>query len=396
LLGTAAAPLLTDGALTHRLSAQLLAPAIPVHGLIERLPELLRPLIDVSGPLDPVSAALAPVAVASLLSPALRAMAATFAPWLLLGVVWHADVRMDVQGRLLVLLVPLLAAIGMLLWRIAGSLPRLAGRQRTAVLLGIVLGYVAFWNLRTGIERFRYGDPVDDAASAVARFVAEAPAGFDYAILGQVSDHVRLLAPRRTVVPWRGHEALPLELPRPTVLIATGQQSPRLELIASRFGAQTVSYGRGAFRFQTLLLGTGEDIGRPAARRGHPDPAVSGARSGQSWAWPGGRPLEASDLRLSSSRSAEAHLVANAVDGDPRTRWDSGTAQEPEQWFQFDLPAPSLVRAVRLDTSRSAMDYPRALQLAISEDGVLFRPLEIVRGASPVIELTFLRKFLCL
>ena len=61
--------------------------------------------------------------------------------------------------------------------------------------------------------------------------------------------------------------------------------------------------------------------------------------------------------------------VANAIDGNLGTRWDTGTYQTPGMWFQVELPAPTKIGGILLDAAGSNNDYPRGYKVTVSDDG---------------------------
>ena len=78
-----------------------------------------------------------------------------------------------------------------------------------------------------------------------------------------------------------------------------------------------------------------------------------------------------------------------AIDGDPTTRWTTGTPQKPGQWFQLDFGAPLQVRELRLDTRGSKGDYPRGFAVRTSDDGEHWsEPWVQGAGEGPVTVLT--------
>ncbi len=101
----------------------------------------------------------------------------------------------------------------------------------------------------------------------------------------------------------------------------------------------------------------------------------------------GGAPL---DVPLSvtflpvdvSSWRAEANAnptqVALALDGDPRTSWDSGAPQVPGQWFRLNLSAPRTIDGIQFLSP--GMGFPTGYALRVSGDGSAWR--EIARIAS--------------
>jgi putative membrane-bound dehydrogenase-like protein len=71
--------------------------------------------------------------------------------------------------------------------------------------------------------------------------------------------------------------------------------------------------------------------------------------------------------KLSASHAAgECRL---AVDGDPGSRWTTGTSMRPGMWFQIDFGGARTVRSLLLDCAGSAGDYPRGFKLLVGGDG---------------------------
>ena len=74
-----------------------------------------------------------------------------------------------------------------------------------------------------------------------------------------------------------------------------------------------------------------------------------------------------SQWRLTAS-SNEGKLN-NAIDGNPKSRWDSNAFQKPEMWLAIELPEPVKVMSLILDTRKSKDDYPRGYVVEVSKDG---------------------------
>jgi HEAT repeat protein len=68
---------------------------------------------------------------------------------------------------------------------------------------------------------------------------------------------------------------------------------------------------------------------------------------------------------LSSSHNGGE--LRNACDGNPATRWTTGTAIRPGQWLLLDLQATCLVHRVTLDTAGSPNDFPRGYQVFVGD-----------------------------
>ncbi len=74
------------------------------------------------------------------------------------------------------------------------------------------------------------------------------------------------------------------------------------------------------------------------------------------------------------AHASSGAAVQAGIDGDPGTRWTSGKAQQPGDFFQVDLGQVRSLSRVTLDTCQSPDDYPRAYELFLSEDGNDFGP----------------------
>jgi glucosylceramidase len=73
---------------------------------------------------------------------------------------------------------------------------------------------------------------------------------------------------------------------------------------------------------------------------------------------------------VSASASNAGEPPANAVDGDPATRWSTGHGMQPGDWFQIDLGTRRTVDQIVLDTTASSGDFVRQYQVQTSADGV--------------------------
>ncbi len=91
--------------------------------------------------------------------------------------------------------------------------------------------------------------------------------------------------------------------------------------------------------------------------------------------------------KVSSSHSKPGEFAAaNAVDGNPATRWTSQASQQPGMWFQVELPTPTAIGGVRLIT-HGTKDHPVSYDVRASTDGVKWSgSLAKGLGSSPVTE----------
>jgi mono/diheme cytochrome c family protein len=78
---------------------------------------------------------------------------------------------------------------------------------------------------------------------------------------------------------------------------------------------------------------------------------------------------------------------SNAVDGKADTRWDTGSFQVPGMWFQIELPAPTRIGGLMLDSSGSPLDYPRGYKVTVSEDGEIWSAPIVGKGTSALTEI---------
>jgi glucosylceramidase len=74
-------------------------------------------------------------------------------------------------------------------------------------------------------------------------------------------------------------------------------------------------------------------------------------------------------IASASATDTYGDVPANALDGNPTTRWSSGEAQAPGLWFQVNMIIPRTINAISLDAGTSAGDYPHAYLVFTSLDG---------------------------
>ncbi|MBW4084434.1 discoidin domain-containing protein [Paenibacillus sp. S150] len=100
-------------------------------------------------------------------------------------------------------------------------------------------------------------------------------------------------------------------------------------------------------------------------------------------------PLDRSDWKVSSNVNTEASNPANAIDGDRRTRWDTGKHQASGEYFQIDLGKAHSVEAVDLDYTLSSYDYPRGYELYISDDAQNWTRIASGKGQLEMTKIVF-------
>lgn len=95
-----------------------------------------------------------------------------------------------------------------------------------------------------------------------------------------------------------------------------------------------------------------------------------------------------SKWKLSSSHKSDT--LQSAVDGKASSRWDTGTTQKPGMWLEIQLPEPTRVMSLTLDSLASNMDYPRGYKVTVSADGKEWSgPVASGQGVLPVTEIEF-------
>jgi hypothetical protein len=72
--------------------------------------------------------------------------------------------------------------------------------------------------------------------------------------------------------------------------------------------------------------------------------------------------------------------AGDAFDGNPATRWTSGEAQHPGQFFEVDLGQDTCVAAVELLPGPFSSDYPRQLRVEVSLDEVRWIQVKDMSG----------------
>ena len=98
-------------------------------------------------------------------------------------------------------------------------------------------------------------------------------------------------------------------------------------------------------------------------------------------------PPEAMKLwRITASHNPQK--ISQAIDGNSKSRWDTGITQRPGMWFAFDMGETREISSIVLDCQGSDLDFPRDYTVEISADGVTWGdPIAEGRGDSPVLDI---------
>lgn len=93
-----------------------------------------------------------------------------------------------------------------------------------------------------------------------------------------------------------------------------------------------------------------------------------------------GRPQSLDRSRWQASASNEETEAGKAIDGDPSTRWSSGTGLSDGQWLQIDLGTKTEFDRISLDNASSPNDFSRRLSIEVSDDAEHWRPVARAAG----------------
>jgi mono/diheme cytochrome c family protein len=83
--------------------------------------------------------------------------------------------------------------------------------------------------------------------------------------------------------------------------------------------------------------------------------------------------------------------LANCIDDDPATRWDTRKEQGPGMWLQVELPSAEAIAGVELECGRSPQDSPRRFEVEGSGDGKTWRKLAQGAGKPSLTTVSFSR-----
>ncbi|MDP4721747.1 MAG: discoidin domain-containing protein [Akkermansiaceae bacterium] len=73
------------------------------------------------------------------------------------------------------------------------------------------------------------------------------------------------------------------------------------------------------------------------------------------------------EWKLTASHGAKD--LPAAIDGNAKTRYTTGAAQQPGMWLQIELPQEATLSAIDLDARGSERDFPNAYEVQVSQDG---------------------------
>lgn len=101
-------------------------------------------------------------------------------------------------------------------------------------------------------------------------------------------------------------------------------------------------------------------------------------------------PFDRTRWTLTASSTNAGDAITNAIDGNIATRWSSGRAQTPTDFFKIDLGSVGCVGQVRVVSSGG--DFATAYTVGVSTDDVSY--ITVAKGAgSPLLQLVFRPRF---
>ena len=90
-----------------------------------------------------------------------------------------------------------------------------------------------------------------------------------------------------------------------------------------------------------------------------------------------------------ASACAQNDDAANAVDGDAKTKWDTGRAMKEGDWFQVDLGQVVEIKSILLDARRSPKNFPKEFKISLSRNGTKWASSNQAMRGSPGTQVSF-------
>lgn len=100
-------------------------------------------------------------------------------------------------------------------------------------------------------------------------------------------------------------------------------------------------------------------------------------------------PLERAGWKVSSNVNVDASNPNSAIDGDRRTRWDTGKHQASGETYQIDLGSAHSIETINLDYTLSPYDYPRGYEVYVSDDARAWRLITSGTGQKETTKIPF-------
>ena len=114
--------------------------------------------------------------------------------------------------------------------------------------------------------------------------------------------------------------------------------------------------------------------------------AIAGGKDGKATPRVPGQADSELFVATACARNDKASL---AIDGDPKTKWDTGRPMRQGDWFQVDLGKMIQIRSVTLDTRESPKDFPKTFRIMLSLDGNRWAKSPKPLSGGPASKITF-------
>ncbi|MCM3629784.1 discoidin domain-containing protein [Paenibacillus glycanilyticus] len=102
------------------------------------------------------------------------------------------------------------------------------------------------------------------------------------------------------------------------------------------------------------------------------------------------KPLEPGNWTVTASSTAGGESAQAMLDGNPDTRWSTGSEQKNGDYIKLDLGADQTFNQVVLDSGRSYEDYMKGYEVYASDDGESWgQPVASGAGTGPLVMITF-------
>ncbi len=116
---------------------------------------------------------------------------------------------------------------------------------------------------------------------------------------------------------------------------------------------------------------------------------LTAGESGETLASGTGETGSGSDEAFVASARTQDDKASLALDGDPKTKWETGRPMKKGDWFQVDLGKIVKIKSIELDTRESPKDFPKTYQLKLSLDGTRWASSPKPLPGGPARRLTF-------
>lgn len=100
-------------------------------------------------------------------------------------------------------------------------------------------------------------------------------------------------------------------------------------------------------------------------------------------------PINRANWKVSANVNKDASNPKSAIDGDRRTRWDTGKHQASGEAYQIDMGSTYTIESIDLDSTLSPYDYPRGYEVYVSDNGSNWRLITSGKGKKELTTIQF-------